>query len=786
MKRLLIAALVVVAGVAVQATTVRRIVIISTTTQEVSKQMVRSNIKLREGAPFNRGRLSEDIKRLYATGQLYDIETKVTEVGDGQEVDVTFRLTPNPRVEEVVFNGNDRLSDRKLRRKTEQKAGEILNEKTVAADLRALYDLYTRKGYKAAVIRQNLERDPKSQSVNVVYEIEEKGRHKTREVAFEGNTAFSERKLRRKMKTRVSFWGRMFPVGFFDEAALQRDLGELKIRYQDAGYLDFKVDKVERSYNDEGNLLYLTIHVTEGEPYTVSSVEVTGHDAFDKAAVSEKVRLKAEQRYSRATETADIEAIKKMYNREGYLDSRIRAELVPDTAAHRVAVTYTIREGEASSIRNVNIAGNTITKDHVIRRELQIHPGDKSDIDRIELSKSRLMNLGYFESVDAVPVSTEEVDEKDLNIKVTEKPTGRLLLSAGFSSSSDLIAGVEVAQTNFDIGDWPTLRGGGQRARARAQVGTSRSDLVLSFTEPWLFDRPLRLDADLWHRTVSSNRGWDQTGTGGSLALTTQLPWRFWRLRYGYRLENIDIDDIDEDYSDAFIEAEEETNLVSAILLGVSRDRRDRLIRTSRGSRVSLTGELQAEGIGSYTNLYKLTLSGDKYFPLPHGLVLQFSGKVGLVDAMSGDEPGVFDRLFTGGSGSVRGFDEREVGPIDRVYEQRMLNGAPVLDGNGDPIYDQVGSEEPVGGQSILLASVELVTPVYQDKVYWALFADAGNVWAGSTEWNPGEMNVGVGMGLRLFLPIGMVSLDYGYPVVREQDHLGENGRLHFNIGYGF
>jgi len=226
--------------------------------------------------------------------------------------------------------------------------------------------------------------------------------------------------------------------------------------------------------------------------------------------------------------------------------------------------------------------------------------------------------------------------------------------------------------------------------------------------------------------------------------------------------KKIDINDIDLSYSPEFFEKEEGSDLVSAVSLAFIRDHRDRLVLTSSGSRFSVRTELQSTALGSYTNQYKLTIDLDRYYPIFKKTVFKISGKIGQVDHFSGDEPRIFDRFFSGGASSIRGFKERDVGPVDP------------------------SNEEPVGGQSILLASAEVMAPLVKKTVYGALFVDSGNVWEDSFEWNLAEINVGVGAGLRLFLPIGIIQLDYGWPVDREQEHLGTGGRFHFNLGYNF
>ncbi len=746
---------------AATAVTISNIVVESKTRGDVSDDMVRSNMTLQIGGEFSPEQLSEDIKKLYATRQFDDIEAKVDPDGADQVV-ILLTITPKPVIGKIIFKGNSLISSRKLRNQLDQKENVVLDEKQLAKDLESLYDLYRNKGYYDTVIKQNVQRLEDSHQVNVEYSVEEKARYKTRGVDIIGNLEFSDRELRRVMDTDVSVWGYVFPVGYFDDLALQTDVDKLGEAYQNRGYLDFRVDRVERFYNDDNDKIYLTIYIEEGGRYHVDSVTISGNTEFETNILAPLTTSQSGDVYSKERENRDVSAITDKYNRHGYLDCYVRVTRDVDSAANTVAITYGISEGRPYTIRDINISGNHVTKDNVIRRELKILPGDLGNSSKIEASKTSIQNLGYFESVDVTPLSTEEFDKKDLSIKVEEKLTGQLLFGAGFSSTDNLLGTVEVSQSNFDIKNFPSFRGGGQRFRLRAQLGSSRSDFVLSFTEPWLFDRPLRFDGEAWKRETTSNREYDQESVGFSTSLTRKMKRRFWRHSVGYRLEEIDINDFDLDFTPAFVRVEEGSELVSAFSLGFIRDHRDRQLFTSSGSRLSIRTELQGEFMGSYTNLYKLTLSGNKYYPIFKRSVLKLSGEIAQVQNVSGDEPRIFDRFFAGGARSIRGFKEREVGPVDP------------------------NNEEPIGGESMLLASAEVTMPIYQKTVFGAVFVDTGNVWEGATDWDPGELNIGIGTGLRLFLPIGAIQLDYGWPVSREYRHLGSGGRFHFNLGYNF
>ena len=738
------------------------IIVKSSVEKSFSKELVYANLIFQKDEEFSPSNLSQAIKILYATKKFDDIEAQVIPV-EGEMVDIMFVVTPKPVVDEVTFKGNKLISTSKLMEQVSHKKGSIFDERELSEDLKKLYESYHKKGYHDTFIEQEVVKNEETNQVKIIYKINEKARYKIRGLEIIGNSAFSDRKLKRMIESKVSLFGAIFPVGYFKEADLKNDQDVLQQAYGNQGYLDFKIEKIERSFNAEKSKIYLTIYIKEGPQYHIGSISISENEVFSNDEMLRLISLKSGQIYSRETEQKDISRITDRFNRKGYLDCYVRAKRTINNDTRTVAIDYVIKEGQQYTIRDINISGNRITKDEVIRRELNIYPNDIGDMGKIKASKSSLLNLGYFESIDIIPVSTEEYDKKDLNIKVSEKLTGQLLFGAGFSSTDNLLGTVEISQSNFDLFNYPSFRGGGQRFRLRAQTGASRRDLIVSFTEPWFLDKPLRLDFEAWDRTTSSNRDYDQDSIGTNINITRKMRLPFWRQSIGYRIENIDINDIDEEFSQEFVENEEGENLVSSLSLGFTRDHRDKLLFTSSGSRLSISTELQTEFLGSYTNLYKLNLSIDKYFPVFKQAVFKISGQIGQVTKIDGEVPKVFDRFFAGGANSIRGFKERDVGPIDTE-----------------------SNEETIGGRSILLASMELTGPVYQQTIYWAAFIDSGNVWKKSFDWEISELNVGAGLGVRLFLPIGAVQLDYGWPLVREQDHLNRSGRFHFNLGYNF
>ena len=307
--------------------------------------------------------------------------------------------------------------------------------------------------------------------------------------------------------------------------------------------------------------------------------------------------------------------------------------------------------------------------------------------------------------------------------------------------------------------NFPTFTGDGQKLRIRAQVGTKRQDYILSWTEPWLFDRPISFGIDLYRKDSKYLSDlYDERRTGVNFRLGKRLA-EFYRADLRYKLEQDEIRNVADEASD-LIKEEEGTFDVSSLELTLTRDTRNSPIYPSRGMRNSVTGEAAGGPLGFDRDFTKLSTQHSLYIPLPLDLIVRLSTEAGVVDEFGdSDRVSLFERFFLGGANTVRGFEYRDIGPKDE-------------------------SGEPIGGKSMVVGSAELTFPIIE-KLRGAVFYDTGNVYEDYFDFDLGDLRSGAGVGIRLELPIGPIRLDYGWPIDRDEFQ-DSSGHFDFNIGYSF
>ena len=722
----------------------------------VSKERILAQMRTKVGQLYSNQVVEQDIEALYKTGSVLNVRIFAQPEGDGVRVIVAVQT--RSIVREIEIDGAERVKAKRLRKEIKLKLNQPVNEEQLEQARQKITEVYQGRGFNDVTVQFRVDPiDEKRGTARVVFTVNEGAKGAVRRIHFEGNEHFSEGVLRKQMKTRgktlISFVDKS---GRLDEVQLEQDLDKIREWYQNHGYIDVQVKDVRRERSANGPLI-LTIVVVEGPQYHVGKLTISGEKATSEEKIRALLKMKEGSVYSPKALHDDAKAVADAYGSGGYVDLVVSPEGAPAGPA-RIDVHYKIEEGDRSFVQRINISGNTRTKDKVIRREVLVAPGDVFNTVRVDVTKKRLENLGYFSKVETYPEDTDIPGRKDLTILVQEKRTGSLSFGGGFSTIDQLVGFVELTQGNFDLFNWPAFTGAGQKFRLRLQYGTQRKDFILSLTEPYFLDRRLALSGQLFYTEANYlSAEYNQRNYGFTIELRKPLN-AYMYATLGYRLQDVDIFDVAASASNVIQEAKGST-VESQIFTSVVYDRRDNPLLTRRGQRITLSPYVAGGFLGGDAQIYGWDLEGSQYFRLWWDTILLFNGEVATVNTWGGgDTVPIFDRLYLGGSNNLRGFPFREVGPQDH---------------NG----------EPIGGNSMARLTVEYTFPLIQ-KARGAVFYDTGFV--NSDAWSFGFNHIAsdVGIGLRLDLPIGPLRLDYGYPIQRDGYHGG--GHFNFNVGYQF
>ncbi|MEO7166952.1 MAG: outer membrane protein assembly factor BamA, partial [Chthoniobacterales bacterium] len=561
--------------------------------ETIAKDRILANIRTKIGAPYSETTVEDDIRALYATGKIQNVRIFGEPSGNGVRVQVI--LATRALVTEIEIDGAQSFRAAALRGQIKFKVPSPADAEKLEEGRQNIADYYQRKGFTAVDVQLQLVTDENRGTARAIYTINEGEKGAIQAIRFEGNTKFRDRVLRKQMKTKAKTFISFFDKsGRLDQAQLQQDLDSVREYYQNHGYIDITIPEVRHERTPKG--VRLVIVVNEGIQYHVGKLAFVGQETAKEAGLRALVKTKEGSVYTPKGLKEDLKAMTDGYGAGGFVDVDIRPQGLP-AAPGTVDLTYTIAEGSRSFVERVNISGNTRTKDKVLRREISILPGDVFNTVRVETSKNRLENLGYFEKVDTYPEDTGIPGRKDLLVQVQEKRTGALNFGAGFSTIESLLGFVELTQGNFDILNYPTFTGGGQKFRARAQVGTQQQNYLISLTEPYFLDRPLSVGGDLFYREAGFLSSiYDQRNYG--FALSARKPINpFLSVSLDYRLEEIDIFNVDV-LASALIQAEAGNRLKSVVSSTVLWDTRDSVFLTRRGHRVVFTPQISGGFLG--------------------------------------------------------------------------------------------------------------------------------------------------------------------------------------------
>lgn len=696
--------------------------------------------------------IREDIKRIYKIGHFEDVKVEADEHEGGLRL--TYIVIEKPAVSSIKIDGNDDVSEEDIKEKITVAKGDVLDKSAVKESIKNIEELYREKGFYFASITAETEKTKNNQS-EVIFTIEEKEKIKIKEIKFIGNKNISSRKLRSQMGTsEKGLFSWITGSGVYTKEVLETDILQIESFYRDRGYARVAVYDPEVTIDKEKKSINITISIKEGVQYRVKHIEIKGDDTFSSKALFTRIELKTGDIFNRSLLREDIFRINKLYSQKGYAYTDISPVIKFIDEEQKVDITLEIARGRKFYVGKITIKGNDKTRDRVIRREFRLKEGDIFDSWKLERSRERIFNLSFFEDVKLDVSRGEEDDLLDINVTVEERPTGQFSVSAGYSSVENFVFSTQISLAN--------LLGRGQKLSLTAERSTRRTEFVLDFYEPRVFDREISAGFDVFNKKLDNynNRS---NSYGGGIRLGRSLGEYTWG-SVKYRFKYLDIQEVSS--SNNF--NKEGAVKISSLISTIKRDSRDNFLNPTKGTKVILSGEYAGGPVLGGETFYKLNMETSRYFPLKWKFVGLLHGRIGFAEPYDGlDIIPITERYFLGGPYDLRGFNSRDVGPRD--------------------------ADGPLGGNKALVFNAEIHYP-FTDAVRAMIFYDRGNVFGKACDgcdvsltdddYSLITMRHSYGFGIRLFTPIGPIGLAYGIKIDRKKGE--SSGEFHFSIGGSF
>lgn len=709
--------------------------------RRVQEAVILGRVETKIGAIFNSGQLSEDLRNVFALGFFDDVQLKIEDFEGG--VRVVFVVVERPFIRDLEFTGNKKLTISELQEKIDLKLGSVYNPVEVQKARQKLVDAYEEDGYYEVQITPEVEKFVDG-DVKVVFVINEGRRIAIERIVFKGNKGLTERQLKRALATQEREY--FILRGTLQRRKLDEDVERLLALYNDHGFIQARVDSYDVAVDREKARVTLTFNVVEGAQYRVDDIKISGATLLPESEIRRVLTFKPGDVFSRSKLRESVRVIGDLYSNIGRASADINPKTEPSPASMKLVVYLDIVEGPEVYVERINISGNLRSQDKILRREIPMVEGDLFTLQKMNGARQRLVNLGYFDKVDASTAPGSDKSKVIVNIDVTERPTGVFSVGGGFSSADGLIGTIDLSQNNF--------LGRGWQASLRIRAGAESQQGVISFTEPWLFDRPLSAGIDLYStKRVYSEYTYDAVGAG--LRLSHPF-WEYWRWHTGYRVTRDTLGDFNVDSISPALRDEEGTRVTSSVNLGLTRDSRDNFMAPTRGGQFSISNDFA--GIGGDSKFNKTLASTSYFHPIWFGHVLSGRVEAGYGFGWAEEPLPLFERFYLGGPNSIRGFKFRRVSPIDETGAR-------------------------VGGTSEVLGNAEYIIPL-PFGIRIAGFYDVGNVYGFTTQFDPSDLRHAAGGGIRWMSPFGPLRLDYGVNLIRRE---GEDfGAFQFSVGSPF
>ncbi|MEJ2671964.1 MAG: outer membrane protein assembly factor BamA [Deltaproteobacteria bacterium] len=696
--------------------------------RRIERDAILGAMQTREGEIMSPAQLRQDIKSIYKMGYFTDVRMDISDTPEGRVLTVIVKEKPS--IKQIMVEGNRKVKRDTILEVMNLKPFSVASEAAIKEDINKVEKMYREKGFYEAKITYDLVPVGEHQ-VNLVLHVNEGAKMAIKRIEFTGNRAFSSKELRKVMETKERGFYLMSLItgsGKLNRDTLERDLEKISSFYYNHGYITAKVGEPKISIKH--GWIYINIPIQEGPEYHVGKIIVTGDLLEDKDEILAMLKTPKEKVYSREQLQEDLTILADFYADHGYANADIVPLIKENPQTLKVNVTFDIHKGRKVYFERIEIAGNVKTRDKVIRRELRVYEQDLFSATKLKESIKNLRRLEYFEDVNFATTPGSAPNRMNLRITVKERPTGTFGIGAGYSTQDRLVGMVEISQNN--------LFGRGQQVKVQGIIGSISHRFRASFVEPYLFDRPLSLgiDAFNWEREYDE---YTRVSAGGVLRLSHPLKWKYTRLFWMYRFENVHLQDLVPNAAEVLQQAATIHN-TSATSFVIRRDSRDSLFAPTKGSDSSVSVEMA--GLGGDTAYVRYIAETGWYFPLKWNCVGVLHARGGGMNKLSWGQMPAYELFYLGGIDTIRGFKYAEISPRDPRTNER------------------------IGGPRFLQFNNELRFPVWKKLgILGTIFVDAGNVY-GPNYVGP-FLRTSAGVGVRWFSPMGPLRVEWGYNLSR-------------------
>ena len=746
--------------------------------RKVEDDAIRVQLLSKEGTLLDAAKLREDLRAMWKMGFFADIDVEA-EVRQSGGVTLTFAVKEKPSIRKVLVAGQSELGMDKINEVIDLELDAIVDISKVKKNRDKIAELYVQKGFYLATVDWEI-KPVNEAEVDVYFKVDEKAKVKIRDVQFIGNATITDDELRGAIATRrqdsMSF---LNDSGTYSQEAFERDLLLVSAYYWDRGYANVKVGAPQLRLSRDKQYMYLSIPVDEGPIFTIGTVAFKGDLIGTPEKNLDKVRIRAGVKFSRTMIAEDREKLSNYYQDQGYAYANVLPLTKVDLPNRKINLTFEVARGKRAYFERINIRGNSKTRDKVIRREMKISEGEMFNNTNLEISKRRINALGFFENV-VVSTKRGSSDEfVEVNVEVTERPTGTFQIGAGFSSVENFIAQAQISQNN--------LFGRGQTLALQAQISSLRQLFLLRFVEPYFLDTQWTFAFDLYNQSRGFGTFY-RNASGGTLTWGYPLSYEA-RAFLTYKLEDVSISTGSGGIANlgATSVPIEATSVANLFRGGVTSSLRGSLSWDSRNNRLFPTGgwhhtvfaEYAGDVTGSENKFFRWGGFSRHYRPIWGPFVLKLNAEIGVTTSTDPLGVPISERYLVGGIYDIRGYAPRSLGP-------QLLTQPP-----GD-VGQALGSL-PLGGNMQIIFNSEIEFPLFKKVgISGVVFYDMGNAYnledrycSGLQRKNssisikfdpcfrmPESLTAGlrksVGFGFRWFSPIGPLRFEWGIPLDKQ------------------